>query len=408
MLGMMSNEDILNAMKDNEMAIATFDPYKPDCRLTPAGFNFTFTRFIVSINENSIYDIFEEETKPGVSEIFFYLKPGDTALALTRESIWVSDKIAGTFHSKVTYVSQGLGHISTTLDPGWKGQLLISINNPNREPIKIVIGGKRKGEIEYHTFITLCLFRLITPAVRIDKTDNRKARLDILCKVLEKNSEMNESYKLFLHNLNQLQLLIGAQRDPDLNERKVTADEISSFKVNHDEVLKKMEELYPEILKGPKTSKNQSAMNVKIKKINPDATIPQFAREGDAGLDLCSVERRIIPAGKHMLIKTGLAIELPKNTEAQIRPRSGLALHNGITVLNTPGTIDQGYRGEIGVILINHGEEDFTVEKNMRIAQMVIKPIYDIDLIVVEELQNTQRGEAGFGSTGRKGGETVE
>ena len=100
-------------------------------------------------------------------------------------------------------------------------------------------------------------------------------------------------------------------------------------------------------------------------------------------------------------IKTGISIQLPPNTEAQIRPRSGLALKHGITVLNSPGTIDEDYRGEIGVILINHGKETFVVEKKMKVAQMVIKPVLSVDIEEVEgQLFDTDRGAGGFGSTG--------
>lgn len=139
---------------------------------------------------------------------------------------------------------------------------------------------------------------------------------------------------------------------------------------------------------------------VKIKKLNEEAIIPNFAHKGDAGMDLYSIEEVVIPPSETRLIKTGISIQLPKMTEAQVRPRSGLALKHSITVLNTPGTIDEGYRGEIGVILINHGKNEFVVEKHMKIAQMVIKPIYDINILEVEELNDTERGEGGFGSTG--------
>lgn len=139
---------------------------------------------------------------------------------------------------------------------------------------------------------------------------------------------------------------------------------------------------------------------LKIKKLHDDAIIPNFAHKGDAGMDLYSIEEVVIPASESKLIKTGISIALPKNTEAQVRPRSGLALKHSVTVLNTPGTIDEGYRGEIGVILINHGKEDFTVDKNMKIAQMVVKPIYDINILEVSDLDDTERGNGGFGSTG--------
>ncbi|WP_026572238.1 dUTP diphosphatase [Bacillus sp. UNC438CL73TsuS30] len=140
--------------------------------------------------------------------------------------------------------------------------------------------------------------------------------------------------------------------------------------------------------------------NVKVKLMNDDARIPYRAHEGDAGLDLFSSEEKIIKAGEAGLVRTGLQIELPKGTEAQIRPRSGLALKHSITVLNSPGTIDEGYRGEIQIILINHGKEDFKIEKQMRIAQMVIAPVLKVNLIETENLSDSVRLEGGFGSSG--------
>lgn len=143
-------------------------------------------------------------------------------------------------------------------------------------------------------------------------------------------------------------------------------------------------------------------LNVKVKRTHVDALLPLQANPGDAGLDLYSIEEVVILAGEAKLIKTGLQIELPKGTEAQIRPRSGLALKHSVTVLNSPGTIDEGYRGEIGVILINHGKESFIVEKSMRIAQMVIQFVPSIQLQEVNELSQTVRGTAGFGASGTK------
>lgn len=140
--------------------------------------------------------------------------------------------------------------------------------------------------------------------------------------------------------------------------------------------------------------------NLKVKKLNNDAIIPNFAHKGDAGMDLYSIEEVVIPSGETKLIKTGICIELPAMTEAQVRPRSGLALKHSITVLNTPGTIDEGYRGELKIILINHGKNDFKVEKHMKIAQMVVKPIYEINIEEVKELSDSERGKGGFGSTG--------
>lgn len=141
-------------------------------------------------------------------------------------------------------------------------------------------------------------------------------------------------------------------------------------------------------------------MKLLVEKINEKAIIPFQAHEGDAGMDLFSVEEVILKPMERKLIHTGIKIQLPKNTEAQIRPRSGLALKNGITVLNTPGTIDEGYRGEIGIILINLGTEEFKVEEGMKVAQMVIKPTLTLEVEEVVELTETTRGEGGFGSTG--------
>ena len=129
---------------------------------------------------------------------------------------------------------------------------------------------------------------------------------------------------------------------------------------------------------------------------------PRKAHDDDAAFDLRSRVDIIIPSGKIMLVPTGVFMELPVGYEAQVRPRSGLALKHGITVLNTPGTIDAGYRGEVGVILINAGENDFTIARGDRIAQMVIQQLTDVQLVSAEALSETARGAGGFGSTGIK------
>lgn len=144
-------------------------------------------------------------------------------------------------------------------------------------------------------------------------------------------------------------------------------------------------------------------MKVEIKRLEGnDLELPSYETKNSAGMDLraCITENIILKKGERKLIKTGISIALPENYEAQVRPRSGLALKNGITVLNTPGTIDADYRGEIGVILINLGDSDFTIERGMRIAQMVIAPVVQAELVEVKELDETSRGKGGFGSTG--------
>lgn len=141
-------------------------------------------------------------------------------------------------------------------------------------------------------------------------------------------------------------------------------------------------------------------MTVKFMKLHPDAVLPAYARPGDAGMDVCACEAATLQPGDRKLIKTGLVMELPHGTEAQMRPRSGLALKHGITLLNTPGTIDEGYRGEVGVILINLGQAPFEVNPGMRIAQMVVSPVLRAEVAEVAEVTNTARGGGGFGSTG--------
>jgi len=141
---------------------------------------------------------------------------------------------------------------------------------------------------------------------------------------------------------------------------------------------------------------------LKVKRISSDAKLPYYAHPGDAGMDIFAIEEKKLKSKDSALIKTGISIELPLNTEAQIRPRSGLALNHQITLLNSPGTIDEGYRGEIGVIVINHGNEDFLIKKHMKIAQMVIKPTINVEINEVEVLNTSIRGDGGFGSTGLK------
>lgn len=141
-------------------------------------------------------------------------------------------------------------------------------------------------------------------------------------------------------------------------------------------------------------------MTVAFKKLSPEAVLPAYAHPGDAGMDVCSVENLTVAPGGRALVHTGLAMALPPGYEAQVRPRSGLALKRGVTVLNTPGTIDEGYRGEIGVILANFGDSDFVVEKGDRIAQMVIAPVTRAEVVEVGEVDSTDRGAGGFGSTG--------
>jgi len=141
-----------------------------------------------------------------------------------------------------------------------------------------------------------------------------------------------------------------------------------------------------------------------IKRLSKNITLPKYETDGSSGMDLAAnIENEIeIEPGKSVVIPTGLAISIPKNFEMQIRPRSGLAAKFQISVLNTPGTIDADYRGELKVILINLSKKIFKIEKGLRIAQMVLCPVVKAKLKEVETLEETKRGSGGFGSTGAK------
>jgi dUTP pyrophosphatase len=147
----------------------------------------------------------------------------------------------------------------------------------------------------------------------------------------------------------------------------------------------------------------RGVMRLKILRLpnGADLPLPTYATSGSAGLDLRSAEALILKPGARALVATGLAIALPANCEAQVRPRSGLAVKHGVTVLNSPGTIDADYRGEIKVPLINLGSEDFVIARGDRIAQMVVAPVLQVDLVEVEVLDDTARGAGGFGSSGK-------
>ena len=144
-------------------------------------------------------------------------------------------------------------------------------------------------------------------------------------------------------------------------------------------------------------------VKVLIKKLDKQVKLPEYKTTGSSGLDLTAfiAKKIVIKPGENALVPTGISIAIPEDTEVQIRPRSGLAAKNNISVLNTPGTIDSDYRGEIKVILFNHGDKDFTVNNDDRIAQMILMPILKVDFETVETLPETIRGSGGFGSTGK-------
>lgn len=146
-------------------------------------------------------------------------------------------------------------------------------------------------------------------------------------------------------------------------------------------------------------------IEVKVKKLHPNAIVPNYMTEHAAGMDLCTVidEPVILAPGERTLLPTGLAMEIPPGFEGQVRPRSGLALKKGISLVNSPGTIDADYRGEIGIIIINHGKETVEFQPGDRVAQLIIAPVTQASLVEVADLNDTDRSAGGFGHTGVNG-----
>ncbi|MDK2846956.1 MAG: dUTP pyrophosphatase [Desulfuromonadales bacterium] len=143
-------------------------------------------------------------------------------------------------------------------------------------------------------------------------------------------------------------------------------------------------------------------ITIKVKRLRSEAVLPAYMSQHAAGMDLfaCPDEEMIVKPGCRAIVPTGIAIAIPVGYEGQVRPRSGLAIHRGVTLVNTPGTIDSDYRGELGIIIINHGNEDFIVTAGDRIAQLVIAPVQKAILEQVEQLDATERNDGGFGHTG--------
>lgn len=151
------------------------------------------------------------------------------------------------------------------------------------------------------------------------------------------------------------------------------------------------------------TVKMFTSKTIKVKRVHPDAVIPEYAYPSDSGFDLHSVEEVNIPSFGRALVPTGICVEIDENTEIQVRPKSGLAINQGLTVLNTPGTVDSGYNGEIKVIIFNTNSGMVTIKKGMKIGQAVLCPVYNGKNVIIEEVQSLgvkDRGSNGFGSTG--------
>jgi dUTP pyrophosphatase len=146
------------------------------------------------------------------------------------------------------------------------------------------------------------------------------------------------------------------------------------------------------------------AATVKVRRVGergPPLDLPRYQTPGAAGLDLCADEAVTLAPGERRLVPTGLAVEIPRGYEGQVRPRSGLAMRHGVGMVNAPGTVDSDYRGEVGVLLVNHGRERVEIARGDRIAQLVVAPVVQAELVLVDRLSRSDRGGGGFGSTGK-------
>lgn len=145
-------------------------------------------------------------------------------------------------------------------------------------------------------------------------------------------------------------------------------------------------------------------VRLRVKRLDPDVPLPSYAHDGDAGLDLCAAEDVVLAPMQRSAVATGLAIAVPAGWVGLVHPRSGLALRQGLTVANAPGTVDAGYRGELRVILVNLGEDAVTIARGDRVAQLVLQEVGVAEVVEVDDLDDTTRGHGGFGSTGVRSG----
>lgn len=227
----MNDVQIDRARREGELVIC---PYS-DKKLTPVGYNLSFSRFIISLGKKAFVKI-----KHKNDEWFFYLKPHETVLIWTRETIWVSRFIGGTFHSKVSLVTNGLGHVSTTLDPGWHGQLLVPLNNPTKRKIKIVIAHDKEGGREFETFLTMVLFRSQEASLN-EKSDNKSARVELLEEILEQKKRNRDAQYLW-DFIQRVKKCVGKMDIfGDLNDPSDRKHKIKQFQREHLEMIAEMD-----------------------------------------------------------------------------------------------------------------------------------------------------------------------
>lgn len=228
----MNDSEIDKARREGELVIC---PYS-DKNLTPVGYNLSFSRFIVSLRKRAFVKIYHKD-----DEWFFILRPFETVLVWTRETIWVSRFIGGTFHSKVSLVTRGLGHVSTTLDPGWHGQLLVPLNNPTKEKIKVVIARDREKEKIYETFITMVLFRSQEASLN-EKSSNKSARIELLEEILEEHSKNNRDAEYLWDFIQRIKKSVDKMElFDDLNNPTDRRQKIKKFQREHLEMITEMD-----------------------------------------------------------------------------------------------------------------------------------------------------------------------
>ena len=240
---------IKKARDEGRLVICPYD----ENNLTPVGYNLSFSRFIVSLRKSTFIKVHHKG-----DEWYFNLKPNETVLVLTRETIWVSKFIGGTFHSKVSLVTKGLGHVSTTLDPGWHGQLLVPINNPTKEPIKIIIAKDSNQGIKFETFITMVLFQA-QEASLYSGDSNKAARVELLEEILKEKKRNKDAeflrkvYEKVRNSITRMELF------DDLNDPKDRIDKIKRFQLEHLDLIRQMDDEFDHINQYSKKTYNLRA-----------------------------------------------------------------------------------------------------------------------------------------------------
>lgn len=240
---------IKKAKNEGQLVICPYD----EKNLTPVGYNLSFSRFIVSLRKRTFIKVHHKG-----DEWFFYLKPHETVLVLTRETIWASKFIGGTFHSKVSLVTKGLGHVSTTLDPGWHGQLLVPINNPTKEPIKLIIARDSEKKIKFETFITMVLFQA-QEASLYSGDSNKAARVELLEEILKEKKRNKDAeilrkvYEKVKNSITRMEIF------DDLNDPKDRIEKIKRFQLEHLDLISQMDNEFDRINQYSKKTYNLRA-----------------------------------------------------------------------------------------------------------------------------------------------------